>query len=133
MPMAWKHIFWNDEFIVTNKDDWVDVLAGKVFANIQFEIYCTMGNEKEWPRFYHSVWDCKLKHIFLQILNVVEKGAGDGPSAGKNSPKIHSIIISQENKPHISIMGFNEHQEPILQIPQSLDKLEFFSDILHMV
>ena len=131
--MAWKHIFWNDDFIVTNKDNWIEDLAGKIFGNIQFEIYCTMKNKNEWPRFYNSAWDCKLKYIFLQILDVVKNGARDGPSAGKNSPKIYSIIIAQENKPHISIMGFDENQEPLLVIPQSLDELEFFSDILHLI
>ena len=131
--MAWKHIFWNDDFIVTNKDNWIEDLAGKIFGNIQFEIYYTMKNKNEWPRFYNSAWDCKLKYVFLQILDVVKNGARDGPSAGKNSPKIYSIIIAQENKPHISIMGFDENQEPLLVIPQSLDELEFFSDILHLI
>ena len=56
-------------------------------------------------------------------MSVLKKFAVIGnPIDHSLSPKIHSIIISQENKPHISIMGFNEHQEPILQIPQSLDK-----------
>ncbi len=131
--MAWKHIFWNEDFIVTNKDDWVDVLASKIFGNVQFEVYCAMNDRKEWPRFYGAFWDLRLKHIFLQILEVVKKGAGDGPSGGKNSARIHSIIIANDNKPQISIMMLDENQEPILEIPESLDDLQFFADISHMI
>ena len=65
--MVWKHVFWNDDFIVTNKDDWADVLAGKVFGNIQFEVFCVMGNWKKWPRFYYGrAWDFRLKKMFLR-------------------------------------------------------------------
>ncbi len=131
--MAWKHIFWNDDFIVTNKDDWADVLAGKVFIEVQFEIYRTMKDKLEWPRFYTIAWDLKLKHIFLQILEAVKKGAGDGPSAGKNSLRIHSTIIANDKKPHISIMMFDENEKPILDIPESFDDLQFFADISHMI
>ena len=131
--MAWKHIFWNDDFIVTNKDDWVDSLAGKVFANVQFEVFCAMDNWKEWPRFYYGrAWDFRLKDIFLQILEVVKKGAREGPSAGNNSPRIHSIIIAEGKKPHISIMMFDKNEKPILEIPESADDLQYFADISHM-
>ena len=130
--MAWKHIFWNDDFIVTNKDDWEDALACKIFSNIQSEVFCTMNDRKEWPRFYGSFWDLKLKHIFLQVLEIVKKGAGEGPSGGKNSPKVNSIIIVNNKKPHISIMMFDENQEPILEIPENSEDLHFFGDISHM-
>ena len=63
--MVWKHIFWNDDFIVSNRDNWIDDLAGKIFSKIQFEVHCTMKNDKEWPYFYYSIWDLRLKHIFL--------------------------------------------------------------------
>ena len=131
--MVWKHIFWNDDFIVSNKDDWVNDIAGKVFSKIQFEVHCTMENDKQWPYFYCSVWDIKLKHIFLEILNIVKKGAGDGFSACRNSPKIYSIIIAKENEPQISIMGYDENKNPILEISQYSEEIEFFSDISHMV
>ena len=111
--MVWKHIFWNDDFIVTNKDDWEYALASKLFSSIQFEVYCAMRDRDEWPRFHNLTWDFRLKHIFLEILDFVKKGVGDGPSGSKNSPKIHSIIIAKNKKPHISIMIFDENQKYI--------------------
>ena len=130
--MTWKHIFWNDDFIVTNKDDWVYSLAAKVFSKVQFEVFCAMDNWKEWPRFYYGVWDLRLKDIFLQILEVVKKGAREGPSAGNNSPRIHSIILADGKKPHISIMMCDKNEKPILEIPESADDLQYFADISHM-
>ena len=131
--MAWKHIFWNDNFIVSNKDDCEEFLAGRVFGNIQFEISCAMDDKNEWPFFGNYVWNYKLKHIFLEILEFVKKGSKDGPSGGKNSPRIKSIIIVKDGTPHISIVMFDENEEPILDIPESLDDLQFFGDISHMV
>tara|TARA_B100001996_G_scaffold133322_1_gene101452 strand:+ start:680 stop:1075 length:396 start_codon:yes stop_codon:yes gene_type:complete len=131
--MAWNHIFWNDEFIVTNKDNYEDYLAGRVFGLIQYEIYFAMGDKYEWPNFGHNIWNFKLKHIFLEILEFVKKGARKGPSGGKNSPRIKSIIIANDGKPHISIVMFDEKEQPILEIPESLDDIQFFGDISHMV
>ena len=76
--MTWKHIFWNGEFIVSNKDDWEESLAGKVFASVQFEVFCAMDNWKKWPRFYYGrAWDFRLKDIFLQILEIVKTKQND--------------------------------------------------------
>ena len=131
--MVWKHIFWNDDFIVTNKENWEEDLAGKVFINAQFEIYLTMKNEENWPRFYSGIWDPKLKHVFLHIIDYVKKGAKDGASGGKNSPRINSMVIVKDSTPNLAIVMFDENQEPILEIPESLDDLQFFGDISHMV
>ena len=132
--MVWKHIFWNDDFIVTNKDDWAEVLAGKVFANIQFEVYCVMKDWSKWPRFYYGMaWDFRLKNMFLEIVNVVKKCAREGPSASKKSPKIHSTIISNKSKPYISIVIFDENEELILEVPGCTEDLQFFANISHMI
>lgn len=130
--MAWKHIFWNDDFIFTNKEKWDEDLAGKIFVNVQFEIYLTMKRNEYWPRFYNGTWDLRLKHVYLQIVDFVKKGAKDGVSGGKKSPRINSMIIVKDSIPNLAIVMFDENQEPILEIPESLDDLHFFGDISHM-
>ena len=130
--MAWKHIFWNDEFVCTNKDDWAEVLAGKVFVDIQFNICCMIEDWDNWPRLY-GTWDLRLKHIFLEILEFVKEGASDGASGGSNSPRINSMIILNEKHPQIAITMFDDKEKPILKIPESCDDIQFFGDISHMI
>ena len=130
--MAWKHIFWNDEFVCTNKDNWADVLAGKIFLDIQFNICSMIGDYENWPVSYR-IWDLRLKHIFLEILEFVKEGASDGASGGSNSPRINSMIILNEELPQIVMTMFDDKEKPSLKIPESYDDIQFFGDISHMI
>lgn len=130
--MAWKHIFWNDAFFSTGRDNWEDELAGKIFVEIQFSICCTFRDFDKWPALY-KMWDVRLKHIFLEILKFVKKGASDGAAGAKNSPRINSMIIIDNEKPYLAVTMCDVNEMPILEIPESLDDLQFFGDISHMV